>query len=103
MQQAISTVAQTGNFIENWDLMTKQASVLIKSGFLPKAVKTAEQAIAIMMMGDALNIAHIVALNTINVIAGKPTVPPQLMLALVRRSGQLESFKVYDENDTAIV
>src|SRR5579859_6854378 len=94
---------QQDNFLASWDLMTKQASVLIKSGFLPQAVKTAEQAIAIMMMGDALGVAHIVALNTINVIQGKPTVSPQLMLALVRRSGQLETFRCTDDGSCCTV
>lgn len=104
---ALVMVPNTGmtalGMMEQWQIMRQQADVLIKSGFLPQSIKTPEQALAIMMMGSALQIDAIVALNTINVIQGKPTVSPQLMLALVRRSGQLEHFRTFDEGDCAVV
>lgn len=100
MQNAITT---TSNGLVSWETMRQQADVMIKSGFLPKAVKTAEQALTIMLMGQALDIPPIVALNTINVIAGKPTVPPQLMIALARRTGQFESMEVTDDGTACTV
>lgn len=89
--------------MSRWDIMRQQATVMIKSGFLPQSIKTPEQALTIMMMGDALGIQPIVALNNINVIQQKPTVSPQLQLALIRRSGLLEAFKVTDDGETCTV
>lgn len=86
-----------------WDVMRQQAAILLKSGFLPQSIKTVEQAIAIMMMGEALGVKPIVALSTINVIQGKPTIPPQLMLAKVRQSGQLEDLSVTDDGTACTV
>lgn len=106
-QQQTSLVPNTGiaslPMVAQWDVMRQQADVLIKSGFMPQSIRTPEQAITIMMMGSALQIDAIVALNNINVIQGKPTVSPQLMLALVRRSGQLESFETVDDGKTCTV
>lgn len=89
--------------VAQWDLMRQQADVLIKSGFMPQSLRTPEQVITVMMMGQALKIEPIVAISMINVVSGKPTVSPQLMMALVRKSGQLESFKVTDDGDTCTV
>jgi HIRAN domain len=86
-----------------FEVMRQQADVLLKSGFLPNTIHSPEQVIAIMMMGEAIGIKPIVALNTINVIQGKPTVSPQLMLALVRNSGQLENFSATDDGTTCTV
>jgi hypothetical protein len=41
-----------------------------------------------------LGIGAMAALNTINVIQGKPTISPQLMLGLINRSGELEDIKI---------
>lgn len=87
--QALQTI-QPGE----WQVMQQQAAALTKTGFLPAAIKTPEQALAIIMTGRELNIPPMAALSTINVIQGKPTVSPQLMLALINRSGQLEDMKI---------
>lgn len=90
-------------FVEQWQVMRQQAAVFIKSGFLPKEINTPEKAITIMMMGNALHVDPIVALNNINVVNGKAAVSPQLMMGLVRRSGQLESFKCTDDGNACTV
>lgn len=87
----------------HWTTMREQAAILIKSGFLPQSIRTPEQAIALMMMGEALNVKPIIALQSINVIQGKPTVSPQLMLALIRKSGQLQDLTVTDDGSTCKV
>jgi hypothetical protein len=79
---------------DEWSVMQQQATMLVKTGFLPKSITTPEQAVAIIMTGRELSIPPMAALNTINVIQGKPTVSPQLMLALINRSGQLEDMKI---------
>lgn len=97
------TVALVPTGDSKWDVMTQKAQVMIRSGFMPEAIKTADQVLTIAMMGEALDIDPIVAVNNINVIKGKPTVSPQLMLALVRRSKQLEDFSVVDDGSTCTV
>jgi hypothetical protein len=79
---------------DEYQVIRDQAQSLVKTGFLPQAIKTPEQALAIILTGRELGIPAMAALNTINVIQGKPTVSPQLMLALIERSGQLDDIKV---------
>lgn len=83
-------------------VMKETATMLVKTGFLPGAIKTAEQAIAIILTGRELGIGTMAALNTINVIQGKPTVSPQLMLALIERSGELDDIQIEPHNGNAI-
>jgi len=77
-----------------FSVMKETSTMLVKTGFLPQAIKTPEQAIAIILTGRELGIGTMAALNTINVIQGKPAVSPQLMLALIERSGQLENIDI---------
>lgn len=78
-------------------VMKEQSLMLLKSGFLPPSIKTPEQAIAIILTGRELGIGTMQALNNITVIQGKPTVSPQLMLALIQRSGQLENIVIQNK------
>jgi hypothetical protein len=78
----------------DWAVIRQQAEVLVKTGFLPQSIKTPEQAMAIILTGRELGIGAMAALNTINVIQGKPTISPQLMLGLINRSGELEDIKI---------
>lgn len=82
----------------NWEVLREQVSTLVKSGFLPQSIKTPEQAIAIAMTGKELGIGMMESFRSINVIQGKPTLSPQLMLALANRTKQLENIKI-DAND----
>src|SRR4030095_13742063 len=78
----------------DWAVIRQQAEVLVKTGFLPQSIKTPEQAMAIILTGREWGIGAMAALNTINVIQGKPTISPQLMLGLINRSGELEDIKI---------
>lgn len=69
-----------------WDVMLAQARVLVTSGFLPQSIKTPEQAVAIILTGDELGIPKMLALRSIVVINGKPTLSADLMVALVQRA-----------------
>lgn len=89
------------NSMDDWQLMRQQADVLKASGFLPQAIKSAEAAMAIILIGRELNIPMMTALNNINVIQGKITVPPQLMMAMINRTGELEDLKVSDDGGAA--
>lgn len=92
---------QTTNESE-WTVLTSQAQMLVRSGFLPQSIKSPEQAVAIILQGRELGIGTMAALQTINVIQGKPTVSPQFMLALINRSGQLEDMKMEANSKEAI-
>lgn len=80
--------------LDQWELMRRQAETLVNSGFLPVAINTAEKALAIMQKGRELGIPPMEAISSINVIQGKPSVSPQLMLALARRTGELEDIQM---------
>lgn len=88
---------------EEWQVLTQQANALVASGFLPPSVNNPQKAIAIMTLGRELGVGAWAALSSINVIQGKPTVSPQLMLALINRSGQLEDMKISDDGTTCTV
>lgn len=81
--------------VAEWGTMKEQANMLIKTGFLPPSVKTPEQVIAIALTGRELGIGMMESVRGINVIQGKPSVSPQLMLALARRTGQMEKFSCH--------
>ena len=80
------------------DIMTT-ATALIKSGFLPKSLSTVDQVFTLITMSQELQVGMWQAINGINIIQGKPTVSPQLMLALINRSGQLEDMTITEGAD----
>ena len=69
--------------VMTWGVMKEQAIMLVKSGFLPKAVDTPEKAMAIAMKGRELGIPMMQSITSINVIDGKPALSAELMAALV--------------------
>ena len=89
------------NDMATWQVLREQASMLVTTGFLPQAIKTPEQAVAIILTGRELGIGTMAALNNISVIQGKPTVSPQLMLALINRTGQVEDVNIQSGTDGA--
>lgn len=80
MSNALTTVNR-----DEWAVMTEQAGLLVQTGFLPAAIKTKEQAVAVMLKGRELGIPPMHALSSIVVIQGKPTCSAELMAALVYR------------------
>jgi hypothetical protein len=75
--------------------------MLVSSGLLPQSIRTAEQAVVIVLKGNELGLPPMEALSSIVVIQGKPTVAPQLMLALIERSGQLQDMSCEVKPDAA--
>lgn len=102
-------IPQTGEIVpmtldmEKWQIMRQQADTLVKSGFLPPAINTPEKALAVMQKGRELGIGPMEALSSINVIQGKPACSAQLMLALARRTGELEDIKIETSEKGATV
>lgn len=97
------TNAITVSTESEFGVMMQQADALVKSGFLPNSVRTPQQAVAIMMMGRELEIGPWAAINGINVIQGKPTISPQLMLALINRSGELADLVIDGDTNACTV
>ena len=69
----------------SWESMQVQARDLISSGFLPAAIKTPSQFLAIVLKGNELGIPPMQSLSHIHIISGKPTMSAELMLAQVFR------------------
>lgn len=101
-QQSAMVLAPTPE-LTAWEIERQQATTFVQSGLLPFAIKTPEQALTIIAMGKALGIQPIVALNQINVVNGKPTIAPQLMLALIRKSGEMQDMRVDDDGTACTV
>lgn len=95
--QALAQVGPT-----EWSLMLDQAQVLLSTGFLPKAIQTPEQAVAIMLKGRELGIPPMYALSNIAVIQGKPTASAELMLALIYRDhGDNAIYNIRSDHEVA--
>jgi hypothetical protein len=70
---------------ENLDKLYKACDTLSKSKMVPVTLQGKPADIfAILVMGTELGIKPMQALNSINVIQGKPTVSPQLMIAMIK-------------------
>jgi len=91
------------SIVGEMDKLLYLGTTLVKSGLLPPHIKTPEGAVAIILTGRELGIGPMVAFNNINVIQGKPTVSPQLMIALAQQSGQLQNYKIEDDGNKCTV
>jgi hypothetical protein len=89
MSNALAVVNAT-----EWQAMMQMSEVLVRSGFLPDSIKTSQQAVAIILAGRELGIGPWQAIQGINIIKGRPTVSPQLMLALIEQSKLLEDISI---------
>lgn len=95
------TVFGTGD--PKFDLMVTQAQVLLESKFLPTQFKTVQQVIAVGMMGDALGLPMIIALNQLYVVNNRIGMSAQLMMGLCRQKGVLETLDITDDGSTCSV
>lgn len=76
------------------ELTQFQAGKLSKSGLLPNTLDTEEKVFAVMTFGQELGLKAWQSINGIQVIQGRPTASPQLMLGLIERSGKLEDIQI---------
>src|SRR3990167_2331297 len=91
------------DIISSLDDLLELGKVLVKSGMLPQSVKNPEAAVAIMLKGREIGMPVMESFALINVIQGKPTIAPQGMLALIKRSGQQEDTKIEDDGNECLV
>jgi hypothetical protein len=89
--------------MSDWQVICEQSQMLLKSGFLPQSIKSPEQALAIILQGRELGIGPMAALNNISIIQGKPTVSPQLMLAMANSTREVEDVQITSSEQGATV
>jgi len=88
---------------EELAMMREQAAILVKSQFLPPHIKTAEQALAIMLKARELDIPPMMAIDQLYVVKGRVTCQGSLIMALIMRSGLLEDYKILNEEDSVTI
>jgi len=96
----IATVEKGGELVargSEWQALREQAQTMVKSGFVPDAVKTPEQCLAIMLTGRELGIGPMAALRSIRIIKGQPTLSATLMLGLAY--DRIKGFKAEVDSD----
>lgn len=76
----------------DWDRELNGAKMLLKSGLLPKDIKTPETAMFIILTGRDLGLSPIQSLRSINVIQGKVEVAADASLGLFHRAGGKSHF-----------
>jgi hypothetical protein len=74
----------TAHFTD-WDVLRHQAKTLVDSGLMPPAVNTWQKATVLIMYGKELGMGPMEAIQSIDVIQGKPTQKPQSMKARVHQ------------------
>lgn len=75
------------------------ATRAIASGLFAQLRKP-EEALVILMMGAELGLGPMQALRSIYVVSGKTVLSADLLVALVRRSGECASWRVVESTDT---
>lgn len=71
---------------EEFKALKEQATMAVKSGFLPQSIKTPEQAIIIGLKSRELGLPLMAGFSLINVINGKPSVSAEGMMALIYKN-----------------
>ncbi len=71
--------------LHTWDDVVRRAEFFSKSQLIPESIRGKPHDIAIILqMGIELGIDPLQAINGVNVIKGKPSVSPELAIALIR-------------------
>lgn len=91
-------------FGAEWDALRQQAEILVKSGFLPPDLNTAEKVIAVLLTGREIGVPPMQAVRGIHVVNGRPSLSAELMLALGYQNIPGFRFKIdRSTNDIAVV
>lgn len=80
--QTVQQAAMIADPIGNFDSLLSFCDKMLKTQFLPQAIKTKEQAAAIIIMGRELGLPAMYSLQKIPVIQGKPSLGGEVMLSL---------------------
>ena len=83
------------------DLMAL-ARTLLETGFLPQAIKTPGQALAIILTGQEMKLGPMQSLRSIGIINGKPVLAADLQLALFHRDGGLSKWETLTDEEAVL-
>jgi hypothetical protein len=110
MSETALAKVQTENIVRSpvdamaeWRAMREQASTLVESGFLPRAVNTPEKAIAIIQTGKELGLGPMQALRSIHIIEGKPSMSADLIAGLALQRVPGSTLRVAESTDSKCV
>lgn len=92
-------VGPRGIQMSSLDELWRFAQYISKSGFAPKGMEAPESIVVAMELGLELGVTPMTAIQNIAVINGRPAIWGDLVLAIVRGSGQLEVFEEWLEQD----
>lgn len=95
--QAVGMVRQ-----ETYADLMALAKELCTTGFLPQAVKTPAQAVAIIMTGRELGLGPMQSLRSICIIQGKPELAADLQLSIFHRDGGRSKWLALTEQKAAL-
>lgn len=94
---------RNGDMIHTVADLMQISEMLVKSGMLPQSIRTKEAAAVIILKGREIGMPMLESFSLINVIQGKPTIAPQGMIALARRTRELEDMTITDDGETCTV
>ena len=83
------------------DLMAL-AQTLLQTGFLPQAIRTPGQALAIILTGQEMKLGPMQSLRSIGIINGKPVLAADLQLALFHRDGGLSKWETLTDDEAVL-
>ncbi len=95
---APTSLAPEAHFASLVDL----AETFIKSGFMPKSVRTAPQAVALILTGREMGLGPMASIRSIAIVDGKPVVAADLQLGLFKRAGGHATFEQLDERGAVL-
>lgn len=96
-QKSIAVIPRTMPEIQS------MAEVLAKSNLLPDALRNKVPDVVVQIMAGAeLGLPPMAAIRGVHIVAGKPILSADTMIALVRASGSCEYFMVENETDTSV-
>lgn len=79
-----------------FDLSTIEKLVIKarQAGLLPSHIKTDAAGVMLVVTGQELGLGFTASVNGINIIQNKPSISPQLMLALAMKTREVEGYKI---------
>jgi len=75
------------------------ATIMSRSGFMPKNIQSVESVFVAIQMGLEVGLSPMQSIQNIAVINGRPALWGDAMIGLVEASGALEEFKEYFQGD----
>ena len=83
---------------QNMDELYRVATAVSQSGLAPKGIETPQAIFVALEMGLEVGLPMMASLQNIAVINGRPTIWGDAQLAIVRSTGQLETFEEWYES-----